>query len=78
VRIPDDLGAADHLLELIDAGVQKSDFLFRLLVLRVVLDVARLERFLQALTGLGTPLQRDIEVALELLEPLRCQQDRFG
>ena len=71
-------GAADHLLQLVDAAVEEPDLFLRLLVLGVVLDVARLERLLQALAGLGAPLQRDLEVALELLQPLRSQQNRFG
>jgi len=78
VRVPDDLGATDHLLELIDPAVEKSDLLFRLFVLRVVLDVARLKRLLQALTGFGAAAQGDLEISLELLESLRGQQNRFG
>src|SRR5206468_842965 len=42
------------------------------------LDVAGLERLLQALARLGAALQRDLQVALELFQPLRSQQYRFG
>jgi hypothetical protein len=78
VGVPDDLGPPDHLLQLVDAAVEKTDLLLGLLVLGVVLDVAWLERFLEALACLGAPLQRDFEVALELFQPLWRQQDRFG
>src|SRR4029077_16356539 len=77
VRLLDDLRASDHLLELIDAAVEEADLLLRLLVFRVVFDVAGLECLLQALAGLGTPLQRDLEIALELLQPLGREQYRF-
>src|SRR5215472_8991549 len=78
VRVADDLGAADHLLQLVDPAVQETDLFLRLFVLGVVLDVARLEGLLQSLARLAAPAQRDLEVALELLEPFRCQQYRFG
>src|SRR5260370_584352 len=77
VRLLDDLRASDHLLELIDAAVEEADLLLRLLVLGVVLDVARLERLLQALARLGAPQQRDFEIALELFKPLGREQYRF-
>src|SRR5712692_6423937 len=77
VRLFDDLGAADHLLQLVDAAVEESDLFLRLLILGVVLDVAGLERLLQALARLGAARQRDFEVALELLEPLGREQNRF-
>src|SRR5690242_1613914 len=76
--VPDDLRAADHLLQLVDPAVEHAHLFLRLLVLWVVLDVARLERFLQPLARLGAPLQRDLQVALELLQALRGQQYRFG
>ena len=44
----------------------------------VVLDVTRLECVLEALTRLGTSLQSDLEIALELFQPLWSQQDRFS
>ena len=78
MRVLDDLGAADHLLQLVDAAVQKPDFFLRLLVLGVVFDVSRLEGFLQALAGLGAARESDLEIALELLEALGGQQNRFG
>src|SRR5713226_7004194 len=78
VRLLDDLRPPDHLLELIDAAVEEADLLLRLLVFRVVFDVARLERLLQARARLGTPLQRDLEIALELLQPGGREQYRYG
>src|SRR5207302_10404155 len=74
----DDLRPDHHLLELVDPAVEAADLLLGLLVLRVVLDVARLESLFQALACLGAPLQRDREVALELLQPLWREQYRFG
>src|SRR5581483_3614103 len=78
VRLLDDLGAADHLLQLVDPVVEETDLLLRLLVLRVVLDVTRLKGLLQALARLDTALLRNVEIALELFEPLGSQQNRFG
>src|SRR5436189_3528925 len=78
MRFLDDLGAADHLLELVDAAVEETYLFLRLLILGVVLDISRLEGLLQALAGIEPTLQRDLEVALELLQPLRSQQNRFG
>src|SRR2546425_907451 len=72
------MGPSDHLLELVDPAVQETDLFLGLLVLGVVLDITRLERLLQALAGLGTPLQRDFKIALELLEPLGREQYRFS
>ena len=78
VRVPDDLGAADHLLQLVDPAIEQADLFFRLLVFRVVLDVPRLEGLLEPLPCVGAPSQRDLEIALELLQPLGSQQYRFG
>src|SRR5258708_7753840 len=78
VRVLDDLRPADHLLELVDPAVEETDLLLRLLVLRVVLDVSRLKRLLEALARLDTAPQSDLQVAFELLEPLGSQQDRFS
>src|ERR1700693_3635162 len=77
VRLLDDLRPADHLLQLVDAAVEEADLLLRLLVLGVVFDVTRLERLLEALARFCTALQRDLEIALELLQPLGRQQNRF-
>src|SRR5258708_11680802 len=77
VRLLDDLRAAYHLLQLVDPAVEQSNLFLRLLILRVVLDVAGLERLLQALARLGAPRQSDFEVALELLKPLGRKQNRF-
>ena len=74
----DDRRAADHLLKLVDAAVEEAHLLLRLLVLRVVLDVAWLERLLQALTRFGATAQRDFEVALELFQPFGRKQYGFG
>src|SRR3989442_14704614 len=78
MRFLDDLGPSDHLLELVDPAVQETDLFLGVLVLVVVLDITRLERLLQALAGLGTPLERDFEIALELLEPLGREQYRVS
>jgi len=78
VRVPDDLGAADHLLQLVDPAVQEADFLLRLLVFGVVLDVAWLECFLQPLARLRAAAKGHLEIPFELLEALRRQQNRFG
>src|SRR6266851_8420478 len=77
VRLLDDLGASDHLLQLVDTAVEEADLFLRLLILGVVLDVAGLERLLQALARLGPARQRNLKVALELLEPLGREQNRF-
>ena len=78
MRLPDDLGTSDHFLQLVDPAVEEPDLFLRLLVFGVVLDVARLKSLLQALARFGTPLERDLEIALELFQPLRSQQNRFG
>ena len=78
MRVPDDLCSPDHLLQLVDPAVEKSDLFLRLLVLGVVLDVARLEGFLEALARLGATARRNLEISLELLETLGRQQNRFG
>src|SRR5260370_39800854 len=76
VRLLDDLGAADHLLQLVDAAVEESDLFLRLLILWVVLDDAGLERLLQALARLAAARQRDFEDARDLLELLGRQHNR--
>ena len=73
----DDLCPADHLLQLVDAAVQETDLFLGLLVFGVVLDIARLECFLEAFAGFGAALQRDFEIALELFQPLGREQYRF-
>src|SRR5438270_15743 len=78
VSVADDLRAPDHLLQLVDPAVQHADLFLGLLVLGVVLDVPRLERFLEPLARLGAPAQGDFEISLELLEALGRQQYRFG
>src|SRR5207237_8278742 len=74
----DDLGAADHLLQLVDLVVEAPDLLFRLLVLWIVLDVSGLGRLLHAVGRLDPSFSSNDQFVLEPFQAFARQPDRLS
>ena len=63
VVLLDELGAANHLFQLIDPAIDQANLFLRLLVLRVVLDITRLEGLLQPIGRLDEAGALNLELA---------------